>query len=101
MATLTAKEVAARFGTDPRTLRKFLREDAKVNEVETPGKGSRWTIEAKAVKSLNTRFNRWNDAKAAKAAEKAEADNSPEDDDEVIEDEAPESPEGDENPEGD
>lgn len=87
MATLTAKEVAARFGTDPRTLRKFLREDAKVNEVETPGKGSRWTIEAKAVKSLNTRFNRWNDAKAAKAAEKAEADISP---DEDIDDDAPE-----------
>lgn len=98
MATLTAKEVAVRFNTDPRTLRKFLREDAKANEAETPGKGSRWTIEAKQVKSLNTRFNRWVEAKAAKAAEKAEGD-TPDIEDEVPEgDEELEAPEGDEVP---
>ena len=57
--TLTAKEIAQRFDTDPRTLRKFLRADAKANSTETPGKGSRYAIEARQVKSLQRRFNAW------------------------------------------
>jgi hypothetical protein len=78
---LTAKEVAQALDTDPRTLRKFLRADAKANGTETPGKGSRYAIEAKQVRSLKTRFNRWIDAKTPKteeAPEVLESDNSTE-----------------------
>lgn len=57
--TLTAKEVATRFETDARTLRKFLRADAKALEAETPGKGSRYAIEAKSLRSLRKRFDAW------------------------------------------
>lgn len=84
MTTLTAKEFAARVNSDGRTVRKFLRADAKANGTEAPGKGSRWTIEAKQVRSLTTRFNAWKAANEAKAAEKANEDEVPE---EVIEDE--------------
>jgi len=59
MATLTAKEIATQFGTDARTLRKFLRSDAKVNSTETPGKGARYAIEAKQVRTLRKRFDAW------------------------------------------
>lgn len=70
--TLTPKELAARFDTDARTVRKFLRStegmDAKV------GKGQRWAIEAKQVRSLKARFNRWDAArKATDAPADAEA----------------------------
>lgn len=65
MTTITPKEFAAKVGSDGRTVRKFLRSpeglDAKV------GKGQRWTIEAKQVKSLTTRFNKWIAAKAPTA----------------------------------
>lgn len=72
MTVHTPKEIAGRFGTDPRTLRKFLRSDAKANGTETPGKGSRWAIEARTLKSLQKRFNAWDAAqKAAKAAQDA------------------------------
>ncbi len=67
--TLTAKEIAAKFSTDPRTLRKFLRSDAKANDTETPGKGARYAIAAKDLRSLKTRFNAWNATKAAKVLE--------------------------------
>lgn len=70
---INPKELAEKFGTDPRTVRKFLRADAKENGTETPGKGSRWEIEAKTVRSLQTRFNRWMDAKNA-STEEADTD---------------------------
>ena len=56
--TLTPKELAVELGTDARTVRKFLRSsdglDAKV------GKGQRWAIEARQVRSLRSRFEKWN-----------------------------------------
>lgn len=64
--TMSAKEVAEKFGTDGRTLRKFLRSDAKENGTETPGKGGRYQIEAKKVASLQKRFTAW-DAKRTPA----------------------------------
>jgi len=64
-AVLSAKEVAVRLDTDPRTLRKFLRHDAKQNETETPGKGGRYSIEAKKVASLGKRFHAWDEARHA------------------------------------
>lgn len=81
MATqLTPKELALRFGTTPKNLRKFLRSDAKGKGLETPGKGSRWAIPANQAKALQKRFDAWNAAKAVKAEEA------------VTEVEAPEAP---------
>lgn len=77
-------DTAAKLDTTPRTLRKFLRSpegmDAKV------GKGARWSIAAKDVRSLQSRFNKWEAAqaadRAARAAAKLEAaEAAPEDDD--------------------
>lgn len=62
MATITPKEFAAKVGSDGRTVRKFLRSEQGLNA--KVGKGQRWTIEAKQVKSLTTRFNRWLEAKS-------------------------------------
>lgn len=69
---LTPKELAVKFESDARTVRKFLRNDAKVNGTETPGKGSRWEIEAKTVRTLQKRFNDWNAARAEKQDETVE-----------------------------
>lgn len=59
--TITVKELAAALDTDPRTARKFLRSteglDMKV------GKGQRWTIEAKQVRSLKARYAKWDAAR--------------------------------------
>lgn len=82
MATMNTTEVAAEFGTTPRELRKFLRSpegtDSKV------GKGARWSIEKRDLRSLRSKFSKWDEArKAAKADEATEA---PETD---IADEAP------------
>lgn len=63
--TLTPKELAVKLQSDPRTVRKFLRAEAKANGTETPGKGSRWAIEAKQVRSLAKKFAAW----VAEAAE--------------------------------
>ena len=67
MATRSPKDIALEFGTDAKTLRKFLRSDAKGKGAETPGKGHRWEIEARSVKSLQKRFNAWNEARSAKS----------------------------------
>ena len=65
--TLTAKDLAGKLDTDPRTVRKFLRSDAKQNGTDTPGKGSRYAIEAKQVRSLQKRFDAWSAALDAAA----------------------------------
>lgn len=63
MATLlNPKEIAAKYETDARTVRKFLR--ATLPD-EAPGKGSRWMLEARRVNSLKRQFNDWNDARTA------------------------------------
>lgn len=87
LKTLTPKEIALQWGTTPRTLRKFLRTNAKAKGLETPGKGSRWAIEARKVASLKKGFDAWKVTQAKEKAErlaKAEAAK------------ATESPEGDE-----
>lgn len=77
MAQFTTAQVAEKFGTTPRTLRKFLRSDARANDRADalPGKGSRYAIEGKDLPSLKKRFNAWKveeaKAKAARAAEAA------------------------------
>lgn len=54
MATMTVKDLATELGTDPRTARKFLRK-VTPNE-DHPGKGGRWEIERKSLRSLRKQF---------------------------------------------
>lgn len=60
MATLTPKEIAVKFDSDPRTVRKFLR-----SEGTRVGKGHRHAIDSKSLKSLQKRFDAWNAAKGS------------------------------------
>jgi hypothetical protein len=95
MAQFTTAQVAEKFDTTPRTLRKFLRSDARANDRgdSLPGKGSRYAIEGSQLKGLRTRFNAWQveqakerAARAAKAAAEAqEAADAPEGDDAEVE----------------
>ena len=82
MVQFTTAQVAEKFDTTPRTLRKFLRSDARSNDRgdTLPGKGSRYAIEGKDLKALSSRFKTWQvaeaearAARAAKAAEEAQA----------------------------
>ena len=77
MATFTTKEAAEKLGTEPRTLRKFLRSETveaggTVGE-DTPGKGGRYSLEAKEFRSLQKRFNAWSEAHTRSADEIEEA----------------------------
>ncbi len=74
MATFTPAQIAARegFRTDAKTLRIFLRADAKLRGLEAPGKGSRWAIEGRELSSMGARFRRWESERAAKAEAKAQ-----------------------------
>lgn len=76
MATMNTTDAALALDTDPRTLRKFLRSpegfDSKV------GKGARWSIEKRDMRSLAKRFAKWDEAR--KATETPEADITPTDD---------------------
>lgn len=78
MATVTAKEFAAKVGTDPCTARKFIRSEAGLNA--RVGKGHRWAIESKQVTSLAKRFVKWDEErKAAKETEELVEDEVSED----------------------
>jgi len=81
MATtiLTTADLATALDTTPRTLRKFLRSDA--SGIEGVGKGARYTIEAKQVRSLRSRFAKWDAEVQAKRAAAADAAATPADDD--------------------
>lgn len=85
MATITATELAAELGTTGREVRKFLRADAKVNDQDTPGKGSRYAIERKQVAGLKKRFADWDTARKVKV----EATDAPVDSDEAHPDDTP------------
>lgn len=67
MAQITVADLATELNTDGRTARKFLRsitpKDAQ------PGKGSRWSIEKRDVRSLKSQF-----AKFTAAADQARLD---------------------------
>lgn len=73
MSTITPKEFAAKVGSDGRTVRKFLRSPAGMND--RVGKGSRWAIESKQVASLTKKFRKWDEAR--KAPETTEAPETP------------------------
>lgn len=70
MATRTPKEIAVEWGTDARTLRKFLR-NTEAGGTGKVGQGNRHAIEAKSLKSLKRKFDAWIDAKAAKSTDEA------------------------------
>lgn len=93
MATLSAKEAAAKLDTTPKTLRKFMRSEVKANGgavgIDTPGKGGRWAIEAKSIAPMKKRFAAWQkaqaEANAARLAAAAEEANSEEVEDDEVE----------------
>lgn len=66
---LTTREVAEELGTDPRTLRKFLRDDSTI---ENAGKGNRYEFRRNQLKSLKKGFAAWGKARQAEAKAKAE-----------------------------
>lgn len=74
MAQFTTAEVAEKFETTPRTLRKFLRADARANDKADalPGKGSRYAIEGKQLAAMKKRFNAWKAAEAEARAARAQ-----------------------------
>lgn len=54
MATINVTDLATELGTDPRTARKFLRTVTPIDE--QPGKGHRWEIEKREVRSMKSKF---------------------------------------------
>lgn len=76
MATITVAELATALDTDARTARKFLR--SITPREEQPGKGSRWAIEAKSVRSLKSKFAKYAAELDAKRASR-DADPDPAD----------------------
>jgi hypothetical protein len=72
MASMTTTEVASELETDPRTLRKFLRDfygDGKA----VVGKGSRYAIEKRDLRKLRKGFADWTAARAEKVEDEAPA----------------------------
>lgn len=77
MATITVTDLATRLDTDPRTARKFLRSITPADS--HPGKGSRWSIEARDVRSLQSKFKKFEAAQVeAKNAREATPERAPE-----------------------
>jgi hypothetical protein len=59
---MNVQEFAIAIGSDARTARKFLR--SVTPRDAQPGKGSRWSIDAKKVASMKKSFIEWKDARA-------------------------------------
>lgn len=71
MATITVTELALTLDTDARTARKFLRSITPADA--QPGKGSRWSIEKREVRSMKSQFTKFMIAADAAKAAKADA----------------------------
>lgn len=73
MATINITELATELDTDARTARKFLRSITPADA--QPGKGSRWSIEKREVRSLKSKFAKFEkaheDAKLARELAKS------------------------------
>ena len=54
---MNTNEVAAQLGTDPKTLRRFIRSDAC--PFPAVGSGGRYSFDAKDIPALQQEFNRW------------------------------------------
>lgn len=70
-AEMTTKDFAAAIGTDPKTLRKYLRDSTPRDE--HPGKGSRWVLPGTktALTAARKGFAKWQKEQADAAAERA------------------------------
>jgi predicted transcriptional regulator len=70
-AEMTTKDFAAEIGTDPKTLRKYLR--SVTPRDEQPGKGSRWVLPGTktAINAHRKSFAKWQKEQADAAAERA------------------------------
>lgn len=85
---MTTNEVAAEFGTDAKTLRKFLRSDA--SGVEKVGKGARYSLPSskRDLTALRKRYAKWDEARTADKAptppEPTESDITPDEDEAPI-----------------
>lgn len=58
----TAKQIATRIGTDPKTLRKFFRSPSST--IEPVGQGGRYVFDAADLPKIKAEFNQWNSTKA-------------------------------------
>ena len=67
MAQFTAAQVAEKFDTTPREVRKFLRSVADPDTFPAPGRGGKWMIEGKALNSLRPKFRAYIAARDADA----------------------------------
>lgn len=68
---LTSREVAELVGTDPKTLRRFLRDPKST--YAAAGQGGRYTFVKKDIPSLKKRFTTWSNAEAKARAARAAA----------------------------
>lgn len=68
--TVTPGELAAAFGTDPKTMRRFLR---NVTQAKA-GKGGRWAIDAALVPELKERWDNRSGASATVTALPSDSD---------------------------
>ncbi len=62
--TFTAKQLARKLNTDPKTLRKFLR--SKESPIEAVGQGGRYEFDADAAKLIAAGFKDWGGVKPTK-----------------------------------
>ena len=74
MATITVTDLATELNTDARTARKFLR--SVTPSEEQPGKGGRWQIEKRDIRSLRSKF--WRQIAEAETARKEAKVEAPE-----------------------
>lgn len=77
MTAITTTEIAAELNCTTRDLRKFLRSDE--SPIAPVGKGSRYSIEKRQLRTIATRYAKWDEAR--NAAKTPESDNAPEGDD--------------------
>jgi predicted transcriptional regulator len=70
-AEMTTKQFADAIGTDPKTLRKYLRDSTPRDE--QPGKGGRWVLPGSktAISAARKGFAKWQKEQADAAAERA------------------------------
>lgn len=66
--TLSTRDVAEKVGTDPKTLRVFLRASEDYKAV---GSGARYAFIAKDMPTLKARFTKWLGEREAAKKEKA------------------------------
>jgi hypothetical protein len=67
---LTPKDVAEKFGTDSKTLHRFLR---RTHADDAPGRGGRWEVDAKKLPALRKEFDAWLKSEAERKAAAAKA----------------------------